>query len=198
MCSCCSRGVKSLPTVQGDDGRTTVGSAADARGVYGGGVIWGGRVTGRVGVCIGASRRWAPAGPAICAACALAPCSSHRGDAMFTVGPPKPEPKCPLGRVNVLSSGSTPVGYMRLQEFTWVVLLFTGRCGAQGGETVPTKSTTSSATSVLSGPGPSGKTVEGNWLGELLHPRREGSTTVVCGGLAGVERRCSRAANLSL
>jgi len=44
---------------------------------------------------------------------------------MFTVGPPKPEPKCPLGRVNVLSSGSTPVGSMRLQEFTWVVLLIT-------------------------------------------------------------------------
>jgi hypothetical protein len=121
---------------------------------------------------------------------------------MFTVGPPKPEPKCPLGRVNVLSSGSTPVGSMLLREITWVVLLYTVQCGARGSGTVPTTSTASSLSSALSGPGasltcPSGKTAEGNWLGELLHPRREGSTTVVRGGLVGVERRCLRAANLS-
>ena len=36
-------------------------------------------------------------------------------------------------------------------------------------------------------------TVEGNWLGELLHPRREGSTTVMPGGLVGDVRRCSSA-----
>ena len=128
---------------------------------------------------------------------------------MFTVGPPKPEPKCPLGRVNVLSSGSTPVGSMLLREVACGELLCTVRCGAQGGGTVPMKSTTSSATSVImvaggvlgtpSGPGasstrPLGKTVEGNWLGELLHPRREGSTTVVLRGLVGDEWRWSRAA----
>ena len=115
MSSWCSRGVKSLPPVQGDGGRTTLGSAADAGGVYGGGVILGGRGTGRDGVWEDAAWKLAPAGPAICAACALAPCSSRGGEAMCTVGPPKPEPECPLGRVNVLLFGSTLEGLMLLR-----------------------------------------------------------------------------------
>ena len=124
---------------------------------------------------------------------------------MFTVGPPKPEPKCPLGRVNVLSSGSTPAGSMLLREVCTV------RGGARGGGTFHTKFTASSrmvaipvSVGVLgtpSGPGPlparpPGETMEGNWLGEPLHPRREGSTTVLPGGFVGDERCCLRAANL--
>ena len=41
------------------------------------------------------------------------------------------------------------------------------------------------------------ETAEGNWLVELLHPRREGSTTVVRGGPGSDDRSRSRAANLS-